>query len=548
MQGTLGRVTSMVVTALVLASCAGSGVGTVTADRTNAELVAALSSHCTDVVADDLGEGTLCVDTGFRADVDQFSFANYGRLPEADMNVTIQTLVDLFGHSNVCMPGPDTACILRPRTRQKLDEWNVALGGGRCEGIAALSQRMHLRYETADEYSAGASTASQLEKSNVRLAQSITYWWATQFVPEVARPAAESRKKSPLVLVDELIRGLANGTGHTVGMYFAGTGHSVTPFAVTRRGDDFVIHVYDNNRPGVRAEITVSGSTNTWSFVPGTSGEESPAEWYGGTGTLELTPLAARQGPFTCPFCDEPAPDGATVITVANQSDAPPNWVMIDAGDAGTIEETAAGFTVGIKGATVEHAKAGVTSAVTMTLPPSVTSLRLELRHSRAQDTESVVTVRRPRMADVQVRNARSTAMVGAVRVTAPLLEITAGSTKVSATAQDTVVSLAGATNLATVTVARDDSLLVSAVDDHSIEVSYKGAAGTSSQVVPLHPGSSTVTELVVSKGHLDAWSRVPGAQPVSPARTTRSSPLPRSTTTLAPQVTVPTIEVTLPG
>lgn len=537
------------VAAMVLCvSCTGAGGDSSPQPTSTRGIVASLVSHCTDIVADDLGDGTLCVDSGFRTDVDQFRFANWGRSPEADMNVTVQTLVDLFGHSAVCMPGPETSCILRPRTAQKLDEWNVSLGGGRCEGIATMSQRMHLRYETADEYSATATTASQLDSSNARLAQAIVYWWATQFVPEVARSAADSRRRTPLELVDELIRGLANGAGHTVGLYFAGRGHSVTPFAVTRRGDDFVVHTYDNNQPGVRAEIVVSGTTDTWTFRPGTSGEESVVEWRGGTGTFELTPMAARQGPFTCPFCDDPAPNEATTITVANQADAPPNWLMIDAGDAGTIEETAAGFDVGIDGATVEHTKTGITSAVTVTIPSSVKSFAVELRHTREQSTEAVVTVRRAGMADIQVRNARSTALVGAARVTAPLLTVSPGSTTVSARVTDTVVSLAGATNLASVTVARDDSLVVSPIDDDTVEVSYKGTAGTSTQTVALRPSGAVTTVLVLSKGTLDSWSRAPTPRSVRPARTTRSSPLPSVASTQAPTTTVPTIEVTLPG
>ena len=65
------------------------------------------------------------------------------------------------------------------------------------------------------------------------------------------------------------------------------------------------------------------------------------------------------------------------------------------------------------------------------------------------------MTVRMSGMADIQVRNARSTAPVGAAKVTAPLLTFSPDSTKVSARIVDTVVSLAGATNLASVTVAR---------------------------------------------------------------------------------------------
>ena len=548
--GRTGRsIAATVIALFMFTACTDSGAGTgaATDGLVDGTVVARLRSHCTDVESDDLGEGTLCVDTGFRTDTDQFSFANWGRSPRADMNVTVQTLVDLFGHSAVCMPGPANECILRPRTQQKLDEWNVAIGGGRCEGFAALSQRMFLRYETPTDYSPTAVTASQLERSNGRLAQSIAYWWATQFAPEVERTARESRRKSPLTLVDELIRGLANGAGQTVGLYWAGTGHSVTPFAVTRRGNDFVIHTYDNNQPGVRAEIVVSGTTDTWSFRPGTVGNESAVVWSGGTGTLELTPMAVRQGPFTCPFCDDPTPDEDTTITVAGQADAPPNRVMIDAGDAGTIEQTATGFTVGITGATASRAKAGATSAVTVTIPSTVRSLRLELRHDHEQQSESVVSVRRAGMADIQVRNAWSTAPVGAARVTAPLLTLTPDSTRISSHRADTVVSMAGATNLASVTVARDDTLVVSAVNDDSIEVSYKGTGGTSSRTIGLRPSAPMNTELVISKGLLDFWSRASTAQSVQPARTTRSAPLPPPTPT-TPPTTVPTIEVTLPG
>jgi hypothetical protein len=257
--------------------------------------------------------------------------------------------------------------------------------------------------------------------------------------------------------------------------------------------------------------------------------------------------MAARQGPFTCPFCNDPTPNEATTVTVANQADAPPNRVMIDAGDAGTIEETESGFVIGITGATVEHAKAGATSAVTITIPSSVSSLAVELRHVREQETESVVTVRRPGMADIQVRNARSTALVGAAKVTAPLLTVTPRSTTVSARVNDTVVSLAGATNLASVTVARNDSLVVTPVDVDTIEVSYKGTAGSSTVKLPLRPSGAVTTELVMSKGHIDSRQRPTTEQSVGPARATRSSPLPPATSTTATPTTVPTIEVTLP-
>jgi len=79
--------------------------------------------------APELGDGKICVDNGFRIKADDFSFSNWGRSIEADANVTIQTLIDLFGHSAVCIGGPSTECVMRPQTVQKLDEWNNALAG-----------------------------------------------------------------------------------------------------------------------------------------------------------------------------------------------------------------------------------------------------------------------------------------------------------------------------------------------------------------------------------------------------------------------------------
>ena len=529
---------------VALQACGGS---TTVAD--DSVTPASLSSHCTDVVADDLGEGTLCADSGFRWGVDQFSFPNWGRSASADMNVTVQTFIDLFGHSTVCMPGPETECVLRPRTRQKLDEWNVALGGGRCEGMSVLSQRIFLRYDVASDFEPGAVTTSDLDRTNSRLAEWITYWWATQFAPEVAAVAKQSRSKSPVQLVDELIRGLVNRkTGFTVGMYFAGAGHAVTPFAVTKRDDDYVIHVYDNNRPGVRGEIVVSSRDDTWSYMNGLGGEESSAQWSGGTGTLELTPMSIRQGPFTCPFCDDPAPTDATTLTFVNQAEGPANYVMIDAGDAGTIEQTAAGFTVGIAGATVEESKMGTAGAFSVTLPSALDSFRVELRHVRDQITETVVTLRRPGTADLQVRNARSTAVVGAARVTSPLLKVDGSGVTVASHGGDTLVSLAGATNLASVTVADNDTLLVSTVSPTSVEVSYRGTTGASATTIDLDPAAAVATELVLSKGRLDTWAHTPAAQKVTGARTTRNSPLPQATTTSSPRTTVPSVDVTLPG
>ena len=102
-------------------------------------VVQRIIANCTNLNAPELGEGKLCIDNGFRISNDDFAFANWGRSLQADANVTVQTLVDLFGRNTVCTTGPDNECVLRPTTLQKLEEWNTALSGGRCEGLSTLS-------------------------------------------------------------------------------------------------------------------------------------------------------------------------------------------------------------------------------------------------------------------------------------------------------------------------------------------------------------------------------------------------------------------------
>ena len=252
---------------IFLSACATFGADSPTNTSTTASLISQITSHCTDLDAPELGEGKMCIDNGFRTKADDFSFSNWGRSPEADANVTIQTLVDLFGHSAVCIDGPSTECVMRPTTVQKLEEWNNALAGGRCEGLATLSTRFLLKLEDPTTFNPTATRVADLQRGNQLLDSTIVYWWATQFLTEVSDRAATSRAKSPLQLVDDLIQGLANGVGYTVGLYFGSSGHAVTPFAVTHRANDFIIHVYDNNFPGVRKEIVVNGNMNSWTYA-----------------------------------------------------------------------------------------------------------------------------------------------------------------------------------------------------------------------------------------------------------------------------------------
>lgn len=505
--------------------------------------VTELASMCTDVVAVDLGDGTLCVDSGFRMDTDRFSFANWGRSDAADENVTVQTLVDLFGHSAVCMPGREDSCILRPRTRQVLEDWNVALDGGRCEGMAVLSQRMFLRWDLPQDFGPAYATADALPRSARGLTDTIVYWWATQFVPEVSRAAADSRTKTPARLVVDLIRGLANGTGQTVGMYDEGAGHSVTPFAVTRRGGGWVIHVYDNNDPGRRHEITVDPAGGSWRY------DAPDRSWSGDTGTLEITSMAVRNGPFTCDFCAGPESPTVANVSVSAAAGSSTPRLFIDS-DSGVLEQTDRGIESGIEGALVDATKGTGSSSLRVSLPRVPRTMSVELRAAEGvPSTPAVVSVRIPGSPDVQVRGALAAAPPGGARSTRPVVEVDDKTITVHARDGTVAVSIAGAGNLGSVTVPAGGSVVLSPLRDGRVVLTYETSTVRDSVTLEMSPDKATDTNITVKNGMLGTTVSGTPPRPVTTRRVTGTAPRPSVTTTVRPVAsTVPTVDVTLPG
>lgn len=461
---------------VVIASCSR---GVSAPDAQNEALAATVRSHCTDVNAPELGEGTLCIDNGFRVKFDDFSFKNWGRSQQADANVTVQTLVDLFGHSSICMPGETNQCILRPTTVQKLEQWNNALSGGRCEGLATLSNRMFLRYDNPSDFSARAQRVADIDRDSTPLMQSSVYWWATQFLPEVVDRAAESRTLSPLALVDNLIQGLANGLGYTLGMYYGSTGHTVTPFAVTQRDNSFVIHVYDNNFPGERREVTVDASTNSWIYnnaVIGLDGSE--IDWRGTQGTLELVPMSARQGPFTCSFCLTNSEDNRTTLSIASRDPQAAGYLYIRTRDGQSFDVTPDSIVNSIPGASFEIGK-GRQSGVTTVLLPIDTGdfdvfVRRQTRVVPAGDV--VVNIQRFNSASIQVAGNLATSVIGEELSGAALLTVREANTEVHAPETTNArVSIAVGATLSKTNLERDTSMVVERIASQSIDISLKG-------------------------------------------------------------------------
>jgi hypothetical protein len=324
---------------------------------------------------------------------------------------------------------------------------------------------------------------SDLQQRNSQLDSAIVYWWATQFLTEVSDRAATSRTQSPLQLVDDLIQGLANGVGYTVGLYDKSSGHSVTPFAVTHRGTDFVIHVYDNNYPAMRKEIVVDGAKNTWTYNAARSGPDGAGiDWHGGIGSLELTPMSSRQGPFECSFCASSPIGGDTVLTIASRDANAAGYVLITTRDGHQIAATPLGVTNSIDGARYEVSKGAGGGLVTIRIPHSIIDFDLEVRKASSviPAADVVVAIQRPEMATIQVSGNLAHTVVGSSSKITTLITVRSGSTSISAPEENsTRLSIAAGDQLSRTELPRGHTLLIHKIENKAIEVAIKGVDGS---------------------------------------------------------------------
>ena len=265
--------------------------------------------------------GELCADTGFMPQSDGFSFANWGGTPTNDA-IDSGTLIAMFGRDPVCANSDEATCTIRPAAQAWMNQMNEALANGRCEGMAVLSERLYQGLVSAAELDPGAQRTIELARTQPAVARTLGYWWLTQFPTEVATPTSKSRSLTPAQIVEQVITGLKEGAGNTLGLYSEFGGHAVTPIAVVKENANYTISVYDSNDPGVIKHVIVDPHTNSWVYDAKTNSTGKVTErWRGtGAGSMDLTPMSLRTGAFTAPFSDDAA-NGSTYITVTSPKD-----------------------------------------------------------------------------------------------------------------------------------------------------------------------------------------------------------------------------------
>jgi hypothetical protein len=261
--------------------------------------------EASDPAAPAAAEGEYDFDSGFRPEVDGFSFYNYGN-DEVVYNLTPIELRRMFG-DQVCASLSGGECLLTPPAQQWMEQINGYMDGGHCEGMAVLSTLMYTDRIAPQDF--GGEATFDLQLSNEALQREIAYWWTTQST----YPAALNKiNQSPTEVLDTLIETFQQGRHSSetwaLGIYksdFTG-GHAITPFAVKDQGNGlYHVLVYDNNFPGETRVLEIDRNRDTWQYQASTN-PDVPEELYEGAAELQNIELAAifpRLEAQDCDFC-----------------------------------------------------------------------------------------------------------------------------------------------------------------------------------------------------------------------------------------------------
>jgi len=322
------------VIALVLASCSGgdaepeaepvdvSTTVAAVAEDTTTEVDMGIDfdwdAECAEGAGDDLpAEGGVCADSGLRPETGGFSFENWGGPVEADA-VTVEHAVAMFGVEATCARDDADGCVPYPAVTQWIESMNSGMEGGRCEGMAVLSQAINDGYMSVADLQDAAAVTADLERDAPAVAANISYWWATQSLPSIADFNESTRSMSPVEIARDVARALREREGVTLGIYFEGGGHAVTPIAVTWDGEATIdILVYDNNYPGAINRVAIDTTSETWSYAGAALNPDEVSDgWSGSTGTMDYTLMGVRQGEQVPPWAEGDGADESVRVSV----------------------------------------------------------------------------------------------------------------------------------------------------------------------------------------------------------------------------------------
>ncbi|MCX6680541.1 MAG: hypothetical protein NTX42_09305 [Methanothrix sp.] len=251
-------------------------------------------------------------DSGFRPNIDGFSFQNYADNP-VTVDLTPAELQRMFG-DKVCASTVGGKCILTYPAERWMNQAVSAMKSGHCEGIAVLSSLLY--YNKTSPGLFGGNSVIDLSLQDVLLQREIGYWWTTQ----VTSPGGSKKVlESPKVVLETLASAFGNGSGAgemwVMGIYLpdGSGGHAITPYAVEDLGNGTArILVYDNNWPKDSRFIEVDTLNNSWRYLASSNPDEPNSLYSGNASTknLEIVSLSSRLGQQQCDFCGKESGSG----------------------------------------------------------------------------------------------------------------------------------------------------------------------------------------------------------------------------------------------
>ena len=339
----------------VLVSCGGSEDTATEETSAPTDSTFSWEAECTTPAGDLPTEGLICADSGMRPTTDGFSFENWGG-PVAEDAVDLNTAAALYGVESVCAEVQDNACTPLPGAQQWVEEMNASIEGGRCEGMAVMSQRFAVGLNSPSEYQDGATVVADLQRETSNVGADISRWWVTQNLSTVAEFNYAAQQLTPTQIAQEMVMAIRDQAGVTFGFYFNGQGHAITPIAIALRQDG-VLEVlnYDNNYPGQITTVTIDPSTEIWSYDMAATNAGVDADiWSGSTGTMDYTLMSAREEANPAPWSASDRSDltkGSARISISTRGTSVPGAIItvgdstIDTRDLSTLSNGIRVFT-----------------------------------------------------------------------------------------------------------------------------------------------------------------------------------------------------------
>jgi len=262
----------------------------------------------------------------YRPDPNGFAFPNGA--PSEPYGV--DDAIAMFGASAVCEE-PSGGCTPTATAQAWVDKVAAATSGGVCEGMVLLS---------LDRFVADAQPASMELLADGEVTDRVVRLFATQFLPDVLAAAGRTRGRPLRDVLADVESGLRPGANpYTLGIYSAGAGHTLLPYAVRQITEtQTAVYVYDPNWPGLDRFIEFDLGTDTWRYSFGAAdAANDPTPWFGDGNQMDVVALDVREAPFDEPFAGAGNGQGVTLLTVTTTG---PRWSVTN-GNSTVTEGTA---------------------------------------------------------------------------------------------------------------------------------------------------------------------------------------------------------------